>query len=78
MREMPTSASTNEERGSLPGRAAAYPGTPRWVKVGALVAAVLLSLLVLVMLVAGGEHGPMRHVPSAGVANTSAASAAGL
>jgi hypothetical protein len=78
MSEMPTSASTNEERGCPPGRGAAYPGTPRWVKVGALVAGVLVSLVVLVMLVAGGEHGPMRHLPSAGFTNTSADIAGGL
>ena len=78
MSDVPSSASTAEERASLPGRAAAYPGTPRWVKVGAIVAVVLVVLVVLVMLVAGGEHGPLRHIPSAGVTDTSAAIAGGL
>jgi hypothetical protein len=39
-----------------------YPdsGTPRWVKVSAIVVLVLV-LLVVVMLVVGGDHGPGRH-----------------
>ena len=39
------------------------PGTPRWVKVFALIALIVLLLVVIVM-VAGGNHGPSRHVPS--------------
>lgn len=39
--------------------------TPRWVKVVGLIAVVLLLLLGIIML-AGGEHGPGRHTPSAG------------
>jgi hypothetical protein len=35
-------------------------GTPRWVKVFAIVAG-LVVLLVVVLLVFGGEHGPSRH-----------------
>jgi hypothetical protein len=35
-------------------------GTPRWVKVFALIALVALVLLVLVLLIGGG-HGPGRH-----------------
>jgi hypothetical protein len=42
----------------------AYPGTPRWVKIGAIVTVVVVLLIVLVMVVVGGEHGPMRHVPA--------------
>jgi hypothetical protein len=41
----------------------AYPGTPRWVKLSGIVALALLLLVVAVMAVAGGEHGPSRHVP---------------
>jgi hypothetical protein len=37
------------------------PGTPRWVKVSAIIAAVLVLLLVIVLLVSGG-HGPGRHL----------------
>lgn len=36
-------------------------GAPRWVKVLVLAAAVLAGLLVVVMLVVGGDHGPGRH-----------------
>ena len=47
-----------------PGRAdiPPYPGAPRWVKVFGAVAAAVLLLLVMVF--AGGEHGPgsqMQH-----------------
>ena len=48
----------------------AYPGTPRWVKVGGIVALVMVVLVVLVMVMAGGNHGPMRHIPSAGGTHT--------
>jgi hypothetical protein len=41
-----------------------YPGTPRWVKVSRIVAFVFILLVILVMVLGGGEHGPMRHVPS--------------
>jgi hypothetical protein len=50
-----------------------YPGTPRWVKVGGIVALLMIVLVVLVMAVAGGDHGPMRHIPSAAGTNTIAA-----
>jgi hypothetical protein len=49
---------------SARGSSTAYPGTPRWVKVGGIVALAVIVLVVLVMAVAGGEHGPMRHMPS--------------
>ena len=39
-------------------------GTPRWVKVSAIVVLVLV-LLVIVMLLIGGNHGPGRHTSSA-------------
>jgi hypothetical protein len=39
------------------------PPRPRWVKVLAVVA-VLLALAVIAMLVAGGHHGPGRHLSS--------------
>jgi hypothetical protein len=80
MSDVPSSISTAEERASPPagGQGAVYPGTPRWVKVGAIVAVVLVLLLVLAMVVAGGEHGPMRHIPSAGGTNTIAPIAVGL
>lgn len=37
-----------------------YPGAPRWVKVSAIVAAVL-ALLAVILIVAGGTHGPGLH-----------------
>jgi hypothetical protein len=43
-----------------------YPGTPRWVKLSAIVALVLVLLVVAVMAAVGGEHGPGRHVPAGG------------
>jgi hypothetical protein len=40
-------------------------GTPRWVKVFGIIAGVVAILLV-VLLLAGGNHGPSRHLPSGG------------
>jgi hypothetical protein len=41
------------------------PGTPRWVKVFAIVALVAVLLLVVLLLVNGG-HGPSRHTDGLG------------
>ena len=49
---------------------AVYPGTPRWVKLSGIVALVLILAVAAVMAVAGGEHGPGRHVPSGGAVAT--------
>lgn len=38
-----------------------YPGVPRWVKVLGIIGLVLVALLVILLLFAGGEHGPGRH-----------------
>ena len=35
---------------------------PRWVKISALVAAVLALLVVVVVALGGGNHGPGRHL----------------
>lgn len=40
------------------------PGTPRWVKALAIGAVVVILLVVAVMVIAGGQHGPFRHTPS--------------
>jgi hypothetical protein len=48
------------------GSTATYPGTPRWVKVAGIIAFVLLLLVVILMFVGGGRHGPGRHMPSGG------------
>jgi hypothetical protein len=37
------------------------PGIPRWVKLSALVVAVLVVVGIAIMLLAGGDHGPGRH-----------------
>lgn len=42
-----------------PGEPAPDAGMPRWPKVFLL--AVLATVMVIVMLVVGGEHGPGRH-----------------
>ena len=48
-----------------------YPGTPRWVKVSGIVAVMVILLVALIMVLGGGEHGPMRHMPSgSGETNT--------
>ena len=38
--------------------------TPRWVKVSGIIAILLILLVVITMLISGGEHGPGRHMPS--------------
>jgi hypothetical protein len=38
------------------------PSTPRWVKVSGIIAAVVVVAIVVLAL-AGGEHGPGRHIP---------------
>jgi len=41
-----------------------YPGTPRWVKVSAIVVGILVLLVVILMVTGvGGPHGPGRHMP---------------
>jgi hypothetical protein len=50
-----------------------YPGAPRWVKVSAIVVAVLVLLgVAMIVTGVGGPHGPWRHmsgndIPPAGV-----------
>lgn len=41
------------------------PRIPRWVKMTALTFGLLILLMVIVMLLIGGEHGPGRHTSSA-------------
>jgi hypothetical protein len=47
------------------------PGTPRWVKVSAIVAVVVALLLVALLLLGGENHGPGRHTSSDGGAQPS-------
>lgn len=39
------------------------PKAPRWVKVSGLIVALVVVAVVLIMALAGGEHGPGRHLP---------------
>lgn len=39
------------------------PATPRWVKLLAVAGAVIVVLVLTVILLGGGAHGPGRHVP---------------
>jgi hypothetical protein len=49
---------------------------PRWVKVFVVVAATVLLLMVLAMLITGGQHGPGRHLSASAMYERTAASAA--
>ncbi len=52
------------------------PQAPRWVKVSAIIAAVLILLVVIVKVTGlGGEHGPGRH-SSAGLPSVNATAVA--
>jgi hypothetical protein len=39
----------------------ALTGPPRWVKISAITAGVLILVVIAVMLLTGGQHGPARH-----------------
>jgi hypothetical protein len=39
-----------------------YPGMPKWVKVGALIAGAIFVLALIAILASNGEHGPWRHM----------------
>ena len=54
------------------------PGMPRWVKVFGITVAVLLAVVLLVMLVSGGQHGPGRHMSSLGLRGLPAATGAAV
>jgi hypothetical protein len=41
-----------------------YPGTPRWVKVFGIIVIVLAVLVIAMMFIGGGKHGPGRHTQS--------------
>jgi hypothetical protein len=51
-------------------------GVPRWVKVFVITALGLALVMVVVMLLSGGRHGPGRHFSSAGFDAPVACSAA--
>ncbi|NNM47835.1 hypothetical protein [Knoellia koreensis] len=49
------------------------PGIPRWVKISGLVVAALIAIFIAAMLLAGGQHGPGRHMSLGPVTGRSAA-----
>ena len=49
-----------------PSRDSSSPGTPTWVKVFAIVAGIVVVLFVVMLL--AGRHGPSRHGASLGAA----------
>jgi hypothetical protein len=58
---------------SRPGRRTGWvAGVPRWVKIFVITTLALALLMVVVMLLAGGQHGPGRHLSSVGFAGRSA------
>lgn len=48
----------------------APPGMPRWVKTLAIIALAVAAVLVIFMLLVGGDHGPGRHTPGADTSST--------
>lgn len=46
-----------------PTNSAAPPKMPLWVKVFGIVL-IVLALLIGIVVISGGEHGPGRHIPS--------------
>ncbi|MFW0773010.1 hypothetical protein ACLRGI_07555 [Paenarthrobacter nitroguajacolicus] len=38
-----------------------FTDPPRWVKISAIAAGILILIVIAVMLLGGGEHGPARH-----------------
>ena len=48
------------------GRPERSHSTPRWVKVSGIIAIAAIAVLVVVMALAGGDHGPGRHLPGGG------------
>ena len=73
-------ADASADRSAEPDRgpAAAYPGTPRWVKLLGTAALVVVLLVIIAMLAAGGQHGPGRHLPSGGAGGQTPATAQGV
>jgi hypothetical protein len=53
-------------------------GTPRWVKVLAIVALAVIVVAVVVLAVGRGGHGPGRHATAGGTSGSSAGSPPGV
>jgi hypothetical protein len=60
----------------MPINSAPYPGTPRWVKISALIAGILV-LLFLALRHSRGNHGPGLHGLLGGRSSHGEASASG-
>lgn len=55
------------------------PGVPKWLKFSGAILALLILVVIAVLLISGGEHGPSRHGAERAVTPASpAASLAGL
>ncbi|MDO5878147.1 MULTISPECIES: hypothetical protein [Paenarthrobacter] len=54
-----------------------FTGPPRWVKVSAIVTGILLLVVVAVMILSGGEHGPGRHGFGLGTQESSTSATSG-
>jgi hypothetical protein len=72
MADPPRSPNTGDDSGVRPDRGSTT-GTPRWVKVFAIIA-IVVALLVVIVLLTGGGHGPGRHTPSGGLGGHTAPS----
>ena len=57
-----SNSDTGDDTRVRPGRE--YPGIPRWVKVFGIIVIFVVLLVVAMMFIGGGEHGPGRHTPS--------------
>jgi hypothetical protein len=67
MADPPGSPAAGEDTGVGPDRGPAT-GTPRWVKVSAIIAAVVVLLFVILLLTGGvGGHSPRRHTSVGGL-----------
>jgi hypothetical protein len=63
MADLPPDPDTGDDTDVRP-TADRPPSTPRWVKVFGIIVGVVVLLVVAVMFIGGGEHGPGRHTPS--------------
>lgn len=75
--EMRMTDPTPDSTGDARVRHESRPSVPLWVKLFGIVALVALVLIVGVMLLAGGEHGPGRHTMSGDAGSQTPATAAG-
>lgn len=65
MADQPRDTGSDQSREVDPGREPP-PRMPRWFRVSAIVVGILILVVIAVMLIAGGDHGPGGHVPPGG------------